>query len=105
MEFGGIGETIGPERGSSGIMKYRIAGWASAGLLVSGCWALYFAAASKDNPKAPIVYTLAGLTQPIVLVIHHFSVSFYWVLLANAVTYMLVGLIVETLRQKLNQAK
>ena len=62
-------------------MKYRIAGWAGAGFLVAGCWALYFAAANKDNPIEPIVYTLAGLTQPIALVIFHFSVSFYWILL------------------------
>jgi hypothetical protein len=84
-------------------MKYRIAGWASTGFLVAGCWALYFASANKDNPIEPIVYTLAGLTQPIVLAIHYFSVSFYWILLANAVTYALVGLIVETLRQKTKQ--
>jgi hypothetical protein len=53
----------------------------------------------------PMVYALARLTQPIVLLVHHFSVSFYWVLLANAVTYALVGLIVETLRQRLNRAR
>jgi len=52
-------------------MKYRIAGWASAGFLVAGCWALYFAGASKDNPTEPIVYTLAFLTQPIVLASFH----------------------------------
>jgi hypothetical protein len=88
-------------------MKYRIAGWASAGFLVAGCWALYFAGASKDNPTEPIVYTLAFLTQPIVLASFHlhFGIGVYWVLLANTATYALAGLIVETLRRKLNQAK
>ncbi len=86
-------------------MKYRIAGWASAGVLIAAFWAIYFAGASKNSPIEPIVYTLAGLTQPIVLVIRHFRVPFYWVLLANTVTYTLVGLIVETLRQKLNNSK
>ena len=86
-------------------MKYRIAVWAGVGFLVAGCWVLYFASANKANSIEPIVYTLAGLTQPIALVIFHFSVSFYWILLANTVTYALVGLIVETLRQKLSNSK
>jgi hypothetical protein len=88
-------------------MKYRIVAWASAGFLVAGCWALYFAVASKDNPIEPIVYTLAFLTQPIALASFHlhFGISVYWVLLANTATYALVGLIVETLWRKLKQAK
>ena len=86
-------------------MKYRIAVWAGVGFLVAGCWALYFASANKANSIEPIVYTLAALTQPVVLLIHHFSVSFYWVLFANTATYGLVGLTVETLRQKLSNFK
>jgi hypothetical protein len=79
-------------------MKYRIAMWASAGFLVAACWALYFAMRSKDNPMEPIVYTLGSLTQPVVLIgsYFHFGMSFYLVILANAATYALVGLIVET---------
>jgi len=86
-------------------MKYRIALWASAGLLVAGFWAIYFAQVNKDNPLGPIVYSLASWTQAIVLVIHHFTVSFYWVLLANAVTYALIGLVAETLRRQFRHAK
>ena len=87
-------------------MKYRIAMWASAGFLVAASWALYFAMRSKDNPIEPIVYTLGCLTQPVVLIgsYLHFGMSFYLVILANAATYALVGLIVETLRQRLHQA-
>lgn len=88
-------------------MQYRIRLWAIAGFLVANCWALYFAEVSKDNPIEPIVWTLAGLTQPIALVsfYFHFGLSFYWVLLANAATYALIGLIVEALRQQLKHAK
>jgi len=88
-------------------MQYRIRMWAIAGFLVASCWALYFAEANKDNPTAPIVWTLAGLTQPIALVsfYFHFGLHFYWVLLANAATYALIGLIVETLRRQLKHAK
>jgi len=87
-------------------MKYRLAMWASAGFLVAACWALYFAMRSKDNPIEPIVYTLGVLTQPVVLIgAHfHFGMSFYLVILANTATYALVGLIVETLRQRLHHA-
>ena len=87
-------------------MKYRIAMWASAGFLVAACWALYFAMRSKDNPIEPIVWTLAALTPPVVLAgfPFHFGISLYWVLVANAATYALLGLIVETLRQQLKPA-
>ena len=87
-------------------MKYRIAVWASTGFLVAAFWALYFAMRSKDNPIEPIVYTLGWLTQPVVLIgsYFHFGMSFYLVILANAATYALVGLIVETLRRQLHHA-
>jgi hypothetical protein len=85
-------------------MKDRIAVWASMGFLVAGCWALYFAWRSKDNPVEPIVYTLACLTQPIAL-LRSYPLSVYLVLFANAATYALVGLTVETVRRRLNHAK
>jgi len=89
-------------------VKYRIAMWASAGLLVVGCWQLYvFATAPIPISVEPIVWVLARLTCPVLFAsfYFHFGVGFYWVLLANAATYALVGLIVETLRQQLNPAQ
>ena len=86
-------------------MKYRIAVWASAGFLIAACWALYFATRNKENPIEPIVYTLARLTQPIALLVQHSALSLYWVLVANTVTYALLGLMVETLRRQLNHSK
>ncbi len=85
-------------------MKCRIAVWAGVGFLVAGGWVLYFAMASKDNPIPPIVNTLVRTTCPIAIAGVHFPVSIYWVLVANAATYALVGLIVEVLRQKLHHA-
>ncbi len=83
-------------------MKYRIGMWASAGFLVAGCWALYAFATTMTS--ADPIMTLVRLTCPITL-LSFYPLRLYWVLLANAATYALVGLIVETMRQRLNQAK
>jgi hypothetical protein len=82
-------------------MKYRIGTWAIAGFLVAGCWALY---AFPTLTSADPMMTLVRLTCPIAL-LSSYPIRFYWVLLANAATYALVGLVVETLRQRLNQTK
>jgi len=88
-------------------MKLRVGIWAGAGLLVAVGWALYaystFPSLIEENP---IVFNLAFWTQPIALASlrFHFGVGLYWALLANALTYGCIGLIVETLRQKLPHA-
>jgi hypothetical protein len=99
---------IGPGNSRSGSVKYRIAMWASAGLLVAGCWHFYVLATfPMQITSEPIVWTLLRLTCPIAFAgFHfHFPVSIYWFFLANAATYALVGLIVESLRQQLRHAK
>lgn len=87
-------------------MKHRIVVWAGLGFLVAGFWALYF------FPTAPIpitsaepMWTFARLTCPVLFASFHFPLSVYWVLLANAATYAVVGLIIESLRQQLNQVR
>jgi hypothetical protein len=108
LEFGRIGETIEPENSRSGGMKYRIGMWASAGFLVAGGWALYaFATTPPAMTSADPILTLVEFTCPVVFAsLHfHFSVSLYWSFLANASTYVLIGLILETMRPRLNQAK
>ena len=108
LECREIGETIRPKNRRSGCMKYRIGMWASAGFLVAGCWALYaFATTPPAMTSADPVVALVEFTCPVVLVgnYFHFGVSLYWSFLANAATYALIGLILETLRQRLNQAK
>ena len=86
-------------------MKYRIALWASAGFLVAGGWALYALASTPPafTSTDPLL-ALVRLTCPIAL-LSFYPIRLYWVLLANAATYALVGLIIETLRQRLNHAR
>ena len=86
-------------------MKYRIGIWASAGFLVALLWAVYFAIANKDTPTQPFVYALSRFTCPIAIAGMHFPISLYWVLIANAATYALFGVIVGTLRQPSIRAK
>ena len=86
-------------------MKNRIAMWASAGFLVAGFWAL-FAVASfpATSERMRDVWTIIGLTCPIAIAGMHFPISIYVVLTANAVTYALVGLIVEAVRRPLRHS-
>lgn len=86
-------------------MKYRIGMWAIAGFLVAGIWALYALAITPPalGPGDPLL-PLVRLTCPIAL-LSFYPIRLEWVLLANAVTYTLVGLIVETLRRRLSHAK
>ena len=76
-------------------MKLRIAIWAIAGFLIAGFWALYLYPTTLFTN--PILATVARATCPITFA--SFGIRFYWVLLANAATYALIGLIFEALRQ------
>ena len=82
-------------------MKFRIAMWGSAGVLIALCWALYFAQVSKDVPIEPAVLALARFSCPIAFVgdYFHFGVKLTWVIATNAAFYALFGLAVETLRR------
>ena len=51
------------------------------------------------------VWTLISLSCPIAIAGMHHPISVYETLAANAVTYALVGLVVETLRHRLHHAK
>jgi hypothetical protein len=84
-------------------MKYRIAEWATVGFLVASGWATYFLVASKDHPIGPIVSAFVRLTCPIAIVGSHYPVSLYTAVVANVVTYALVGLVAENLRKRLSR--
>jgi hypothetical protein len=86
-------------------MNYRIAMWAGAGFLVAGFWALFAIATFPSSERMRDVWTLVGVTCPIAIAGMHYPISLYETLAANAVTYALLGLIVETLRHKLHPAK
>ena len=81
-------------------MRRRIAIWAGAGFLVAACWVLFvYATHPNTNEWMREVWPLAIITCPITAV-RSVPVSLYQVLAANAVTYALVGLIVETARKR-----
>jgi len=87
-------------------MKLRIAIWASAGFLVAAFWALFaIATFPATSERMRDVWILICLTCPVSIAGRHYPISLYEVLAANAVTYALVGLIVETLRHRLHRAK
>jgi hypothetical protein len=89
----------------SGTMKCRIAMWASAGFLVAGFWATFaFVTFPSTNERMREVWTLVCLSCPVALA-KHYPISLYEVLAANAVTYALIGLIVEALRRKVHHAR
>jgi hypothetical protein len=85
-------------------MKYRSAIWAVTGLLVAGFWTLFaFATSHLQHPRSTErmrdIWLLISFTCPIAIFGMHHAVSLYESLAANAVTYAVVGLIVETLRR------
>jgi hypothetical protein len=83
---------------------FRIVMWASAGFLVSVCWGFYFAAANKSVPIEPIVYALAYLTQPFAGVVlyldPHYALGLRAVVVANAATYALIGIVKERIPKR-----
>ena len=87
-------------------MKYRVAMWAGAGFLVAGGWALYaLAAAPPAFASADPLLALVRLTCPVAILGKFYAISVYTVLPANAATYAVVGLMLETLRVRLHPAK
>ena len=87
-------------------MKYRVAMWAIVGFLVAGFWALFAVLTfPSTNERMRDVSTLVSLTCPIAIAGWHYPISLYVTLAANALTYALVGLIVETMRHQLHHAK
>jgi hypothetical protein len=81
-------------------MRNRIARWAGAGFVVAAFWILYAAISPITAEQMQYLRILAGITCPITLA-SHYAIGLSWVLIANAATYALVGLIVETLRKHL----
>lgn len=87
-------------------MKRRIAIWAIVGLLVACGWTLYAFATAPDYEipmtlTERVIWAFAVATCPIILA----GVYFIWVPPVNAVTYALIGLIVEKLRRRSQPTK
>jgi hypothetical protein len=78
----------------------------ATGLLVAGFWALFaIATFPSTSERMRDVWTLVSLTCAVAIAGTHYPISLCEVLAANAVTYALVGLILETLRHQLHHAK
>ena len=86
-------------------MRYRVAMWTIAGLLVAGFWALFARATFPNIERIRDVWPLICLTCPIAIAGMHHAITLYESLVANAVTYALVGVIVEMLRKQLHHAQ
>ena len=87
-------------------MKYRVAMWAAGGFLVAGFWAFYaFATFPSTTERMRDAWALVSLTCPVAIAGRHYAISLYQVIAANTITYALVGLIVESLRQQLPHTK
>lgn len=84
-------------------LLFRIAVWASAGLLVSLGWGLYFATANKGASIGSSILLFARLTQPAAAIALYVKPSLAFglasVAAANAAVYGVIGLIVELTRQ------
>ena len=86
-------------------MKYRIAIWATVGFLVAGCWAVYaFATTPPALGRGDPLVILVRLTCPIAILGASYPIGLYWALVANAATYGVAGLVVESLRQRQHHA-
>jgi len=86
-------------------MKHRIAIWAIVGFLVAGCWAVFAAATfPSTSERMRDLWIFVCTTCPIAAAGMHYRISLYEALVANAVTYGLLGLVVETLRKQLHHA-
>jgi hypothetical protein len=87
-------------------MKSRIAMWAGAGFIVAYFWALFAIATFPPSvERMRDVSTLISITCPIAIAGRHYPISLLESLAANAATYALIGLMVETLRRQLHHAK
>jgi hypothetical protein len=80
-------------------MKLRIAIWSGLGALVVVVWRVYISA-TLSNPlgRGGVGRALVYLTCPIAIDRQH-PQGFYFVLVMNAATYALAGLVVETIRR------
>lgn len=87
-------------------MKYRVAMWANAGFLVAGFWALFATAVfASTGESIRHVWTLVCFTCPVAIAGLHHPITLYESLVANAVTYGAVGVVVETLRKQLRHSQ
>jgi hypothetical protein len=84
-------------------VKTRIAIWAGVGFLAASVWALLAYATSPEFflqvMREPVVRAVLYLSCPIAY-LRQYPMKLWSVLLINAATFALLGLLVETVRAK-----
>ncbi len=87
-------------------MKYRMVMWAIAGVLIAGFWASFAVATfPSTSERMRDVWTVVCITCPVSIAGMHQPISICEVVVANAVTYAFVGLVVEALRKRVHHAQ
>ena len=87
-------------------MKFRISVWATAGFRIAGFWALFaFVTFPSTSERMREVWPLVSFTCPISILGMHYPIRLYEALIANAIIYVLVGLILEMLQRRLQHAQ
>jgi hypothetical protein len=82
-------------------MKVRLMNWAVFGFIVAGFWGVF---ASVVDPRTlhmilakPSVWFAACISCPILFFAHQVAIRLSWVLIINAITYALLGMLLEGL--------
>lgn len=85
-------------------MRFRIALWASVGFVVGCCWAFVVSETfPSTNQVMRSLWILVTVTCPIAVLGRHYPISLVEMLVANTLTYGLVGLAVEIARKQLHR--
>jgi hypothetical protein len=83
-------------------MKRRIALWSLIGFIVACAWVVFTMSVEPETllrlEHGRFFWTAADITAPLAL-LRHYPIKYYWVIVANALTYALVGFAFELLRQ------
>lgn len=83
-------------------MKKRIVLWALVGLLVGCVWVAYAFATASDIEQRSAANTVAQVLAYVTCPIIAGGPRFYWIPLANAATYALLGFAWESIRRNSN---
>ena len=83
-------------------MKRRIALWSLIGFIVACAWVVFTMSVGPATllrlEHGRYFWTLADITAPVAL-LRHYPIKYYWFIVANALTYALVGFAFELLRR------
>ncbi len=85
-------------------MLRRIGIWSICGSAVALIWVLVFYFLGPSNGQYPSQFevlqylshsAILSVTVPLVLLGHHWAITWYWSIVINALTYAMAGFVVE----------